>query len=65
MLVGVKEEKAAELEKRALELWDRVYQAWMMNALEQKTVGPKVTASAVYQTWDHFVDGFQKTPGRH
>uniref|UniRef100_A0A1B6CUZ8 Transmembrane protein 245 n=1 Tax=Clastoptera arizonana TaxID=38151 RepID=A0A1B6CUZ8_9HEMI len=62
MLVGVHEEKAIELEKRALDLWDRVYQAWIMNALEEKTIGPKVTSKAVYQTWYHFLDGFQKTP---
>lgn len=62
MLSEVNEDKAAELEKRALELWDRIYQAWMMNALEQKSVGPKVTSTAVYQTWHHFLDGVQKTP---
>lgn len=62
MLSEVSEDKAVELEKRALELWDRIYQAWMMNALEQKSVGPKVTSSAVYQTWHHFLDGVQKTP---
>lgn len=64
MLTGVSEEKIEEIESRALEVWDRVYQAWMMNALEQKTtIGPKVTSSAVYQTWDHFLEAMQKTPG--
>lgn len=64
MLTGVEEEKAGELEKRALEVWDRVYQAWMMSAIEEKTtVGPKVTSSAVYQTWDNFLDAMHKTPG--
>lgn len=64
MLNEVNEDKAAELEKRALELWDRIYQAWMMNALEQKSMGPKVTSTAVYQTWHHFLDSVQKTPGK-
>lgn len=64
MLTGVNKEKIEEIESRALEVWDRVYQAWMMNALEQKTtIGPKVTSSAVYQTWDHFLDAMHKTPG--
>lgn len=66
MLAGVNEEKAAELETRALEVWDRLYQAWMMNAIEEKTtMGPKVTSSAVYQTWENFVDAMHKTPGKH
>lgn len=64
MLNGLGDEKIEELEARALEVWDRVYQAWMMNAIEQKTtVGPKVTSLAVSQTWDRFVDTMQKTPG--
>lgn len=64
MLNGLGDEKIEELEARALEVWDRVYQVWMMNAIEQKTtVGPKVTSLAVSQTWDRFVDTMQKTPG--
>ncbi|XP_046673239.1 transmembrane protein 245 [Homalodisca vitripennis] len=62
MMTGVSQEKTEELEKRALEVWDRVYQAWMMSTIETESVGPKVTSSAVYQTWDHFLDAMHKTP---
>ncbi|KAJ9599934.1 hypothetical protein L9F63_009762 [Diploptera punctata] len=36
---NVEEEKAVQFEKQILELWDRVYQAWLMSSTE-KTVGP-------------------------
>ncbi|XP_054266292.1 transmembrane protein 245 isoform X2 [Macrosteles quadrilineatus] len=63
MLSEVSEEKALEVEDRVLDLWDRVYQAWMMSAIEKKTtIGPKVTSSAVYQTWDNFIDIVHRTP---
>lgn len=62
LLKGVPEDKAKELVETALELWDRVYQAWVMTSLEQ-SIGPKVTSSAVFQTWGQFLDGVQQTPG--
>jgi hypothetical protein len=58
----VDDQKAALLEKQILELWDRVYQAWMMSSAEQ-SVGPTVTTGAVFTSWNNFIDGMQKTPG--
>jgi hypothetical protein len=58
----VDDQKAALLEKQILELWDRVYQAWMMSSAEP-SVGPTVTTGAVFASWDKFIDGMQKTPG--
>lgn len=55
-------QKAALLEKQILDLWDRVYQAWMMSSGEP-SVGPTVTTGAVFTSWDNFMDGMQKTPG--
>lgn len=56
------DQKAALLEKQILDLWDRVYQAWMMSSTEP-SVGPTVTTGAVFDSWDNFMDGMQKTPG--
>jgi hypothetical protein len=58
----VDDQKAALLEKHILELWDRVYQAWMMSSTEP-VVGPTVNTGAVFASWDNFIDGIQKTPG--
>ncbi|KDR24460.1 transmembrane protein 245 isoform X2 [Zootermopsis nevadensis] len=57
----VDNQKAALLEKQILDLWDRVYQAWMMSSGEP-SVGPTVTTGAVFTSWDNFMDGMQKTP---
>lgn len=62
MMKDVDDQKAALLEKHILELWDRVYQAWMMSSAEP-SVGPTVTTGAVFASWDNFIDGIQKTPG--
>jgi len=63
MLKNVEESKAGELEARVLELWDRVYQAWMSSVDANGVGGPSVPPSAVYASWENFVDGVQKTPG--
>jgi len=48
--------KAADLERNVLEFWDRVYQAWLMGAVESSSVGPKVPSSAVAFSWKNFID---------
>jgi hypothetical protein len=58
----VEDQKAVLVEKQILDLWDRVYQAWMMSSA-QPSVGPSVTTGAVFSSWDNFMDGVQKTPG--
>ncbi|KAI5697607.1 hypothetical protein M8J75_013021 [Diaphorina citri] len=62
ILRGVKKEKVAEFESTALELWDRIYQAWLMSALESDPMAPKVSSGAVSQSWSTFLDHIQKTP---
>lgn len=57
----VDDQKADQLEKQILDLWDRVYQAWMMSS-QEASVGPAVTPGAVFASWDNFMDGVQKTP---
>lgn len=64
LLKDVDKTKAAEFEKHVLEFWDRVYQAWLMGAIDSSSlVGPKVPSSAVFSSWENFVDIIQKTPG--
>ncbi len=63
MLNGIQEEdKINELERFVLELWDRIYQAWLASNAEN-IVGPKVTSDAVYQIWDSFTLNILKTSG--
>ncbi|XP_063221270.1 transmembrane protein 245 [Bacillus rossius redtenbacheri] len=61
-LEEVEEEKAVQIEKQLLELWDRVYQAWMMSGAEPSAVGPSVSSSAVFASWENMQDLVQKTP---
>jgi len=60
----VEASKAADLERNVLEFWDRVYQAWLMSAIESSSVGPKVPSSAVASSWKNFIDIVQNTPGK-
>lgn len=56
--------KAIEFEKHIIELWDRIYQAWLVGSVESKsTIGPKVTTSAVFSSWDNFLGSLHKMPG--
>lgn len=52
--------KAAQLEEQVLQLWDRIYQAWMTSS--NTAIGPKVTTSAIYASLDSLVEDVQKTP---
>uniref|UniRef100_T1HAK7 Transmembrane protein n=1 Tax=Rhodnius prolixus TaxID=13249 RepID=T1HAK7_RHOPR len=57
---GISEDKRAEIEKGALELWDRAYQAWVMPA--QSAIGPTVTPDAVLSSCHKFIERLKKTP---
>lgn len=63
MLKNADADKADLLEQRVLELWDRVYLAWMAQSSDVPgAFGPQVSSSAVYASWENFVDGVMKTP---
>lgn len=48
---------------QVVELWDRVYQAWV-SAHPTPPTSPKVTSEAVALSFDTLVDGLRKTSGR-
>jgi hypothetical protein len=58
--------KAAQLEQQVLELWDRVYQAWVMSSnsdTKSSAHGPVVSSEAVLSSWDNLVSRLTTTPG--
>lgn len=62
MMTNVDLKKSEKLERQVLELWDRLYQTWMMNSSLDNDHGPKVTHDAVRTSWHEFLSDIQKSP---
>lgn len=56
--------KAEMLEKKVVELWDRLYQAWMMSDEGSDMIGPTVDVTAALSVWESIRDSFGKMPTR-
>lgn len=46
-----------------VELWDRVYQAWVAAHPPTHATGPVVTSEAVAMSFDSLMEGLKRTPG--
>ncbi|KAB7497521.1 Transmembrane protein [Armadillidium nasatum] len=62
MVGEANDEKAAALEQQVIELWDHIYQAWVVAHPQPPYKGPVVTSEAVAITFDTLVEGLLKTP---
>ncbi|CAD6236263.1 GSCOCG00012466001-RA-CDS [Cotesia congregata] len=56
--------KAELMERKVLELWDRLYQAWMMSHDNSDTIGPSVDIDAAFSVWESLKESFIKSPSQ-
>lgn len=52
------------METKVLELWDRIYQAWMMSNENPDLIGPTVDATAAYSVWESIKENYGSIPLR-
>ena len=48
---------------QVVELWDRVYQAWVVAHPQPLSPGPVVTSEAVALSFDTLMEGLKHSPG--
>lgn len=56
--------KAEQMEKKFLELFDRLYQAYMMSDNKSNSIGPSVDMETAYSAWESLKESFGKAPYR-
>ena len=59
---GAGSQSQAQLERETLELWTRLYQAWVSSVVAAPAVGPVVDTSGVASAWQVWLEKVQSYP---
>lgn len=58
---GTSAQSQAQLERQTLELWERLYQAWVTSVVSAPAVGPVVDAAGVASAWNLWIQRVQNS----